>query len=80
MAHSKKFSMPPPLGEAKGGHRPLLGAKSVKYPDNNFCQTCLIFFAVPDYETCIYSIIVPAVLRRPGQRFDTPMVRLWLPY
>ena len=38
MAHLKKFSMPPlglkkaPLGEAKGGHWPLLGAKSVKYP------------------------------------------------
>ena len=40
MAHLKKFSMPPlglkmpPLGEAKGGHWPLLGAKSVKYPGN----------------------------------------------
>ena len=60
MAHLKNLvcppwfeNAPPPLGEAKGGHRPLLGAKSVKYPDNNFCQTCLIFFAVPDYEACI---------------------------
>ena len=41
MAHLKKISMPPlslkmpPLGEAKGGHWPLLGAKSVKYPALN---------------------------------------------
>ena len=38
MAHLEKNSMPPlglkklPLGEDKGGHWPLLGAKSVKYP------------------------------------------------
>ena len=42
MAHLKKFSMPPlglkmppPLGFAKGGHWPILGAKSVKYPSQN---------------------------------------------
>ena len=41
MDHLKKNNMPPwfenapPLGEAKGGgHWPLLGAKSVKYPDD----------------------------------------------
>ena len=32
----------PPLGEAKGGHRPLLGAKSVKYPELNGSNAHLI--------------------------------------
>ena len=52
MAHLKKFSMPPlglkmpPLGQAKGGHWPLLGAKSVKYPGHAPQEdpTCLEIF------------------------------------